>query len=240
MWQKSEHVGTTEIKVWIGNFIIKAWKIIKHILPKTWHGNTPTWYKTANIHQIKYTQVRLFDYCRRDVKINNLVFIDFTCIFKLVQNDSVLFQKHYDSLRLTFSAKGPILHKLLFCENKLGTSARKCFSYLYQQIKNTKPESIVTENSTQFTQSVADLHTKMLDTCWPPGPNYFIFMHFLGTFGKIGGLASPPLGISGSVTDNSRGNQNINVLLLTRLNLFLCFLLVSIPMNRKAVWLIIF
>ena len=60
-------------------------------------------------------------------------------------------------------------------------------------------------------QSVADLHSKILDAPPPPpgGPNSFNFMQFLGKFGKIvcwrppspGELAPPPRGNPGSATD---------------------------------------
>ena len=54
--------------------------------------------------------------------------------------------------------------------------------------------------------SVADLHSKILDTRPPGGPNSFNFMQFLGNFGKIvcwrppGELAPLPRGNSGSAT----------------------------------------
>ena len=36
-------------------------------------------------------------------------------------------------------------------------------------------------------------------------------------------LAPPPWGISGSITDNSRGNQNKKFIIIHKIELFLCF-----------------
>ena len=114
--QKTEHVGATESKVWIGNFNVKARKTIKHILPKTWRTTQVCKISTKRAHncekcdvdgkvcvQLKFNHTK----CGRERTVTGRPFVfsiftitRFTCRASPIsfRNDARVFTKLFDQV----------------------------------------------------------------------------------------------------------------------------------------------